>query len=270
VREIKFREKRADNKEIICHTQVEFNDAIKEDDALIILKNTTERIVVNVVAQGNSHVVAQGNSRVEARGDSYVEAWGNSHVTARENSYVEARGDSHVEAWGNSHVTARENSYVVAGGSSSATAFDNAHILITGWLNGQTVETFGNATKKIWEEPRYDKTVLGRLAKKEDGKIVLYKVVDPESLCGLKKGGIKYEIGKESTAPDWNPDENINCGNGLHLCLTAADTLVFGKGKILKCLADPDDVAVCPESIEKVRCRAVTPVAEVNIRGEEK
>jgi hypothetical protein len=46
-------------------------------------------------------------------------------------------------------------------------------------------------------------------------------------------------------------------------------TQLFNEGKILKCLADIKDIVVNPDNLEKVRCRAVTPIAVVDIRGEE-
>jgi hypothetical protein len=35
-------------KKLICHNQKEFDVAIKSDDALIILQDTTERIIIKV------------------------------------------------------------------------------------------------------------------------------------------------------------------------------------------------------------------------------
>jgi len=155
----------------------------------------------------------------------------------------------------------------VAWGNSSADIFDNAHALVIGKLNGREFKTYGNGSIKKYKTPKYNIKILDAF-QKENGKQILYKVVDKKTLCGTCQGGIAYEIGKEVVAPDWDKDKNRECGGGLHLCLKPSHTLQFGKGKILKCLADPKDIVVYPGSIEKVRCRAVTVVAEVNIRGE--
>ena len=49
-------------KQIICHNQKEFDEAAKVDDALIILQDTTELIVIKVRLQENSYAVLRGNS----------------------------------------------------------------------------------------------------------------------------------------------------------------------------------------------------------------
>jgi hypothetical protein len=107
------------------------------------------------------------------------------------------------------------------------------------------------------------------LFEKEGDKQVLYKVVDPDTLCGFQNGSIAYKLGENIIADDFDPDPGRECGGGLHLCFKPLHTLKFGKGKILKCLADPADIVIYPNNIEKVRCRMVTPVSVVDIRGKE-
>src|SRR3990167_5166112 len=101
--------------EIFIKTQAELDALPIKFDSFtrIILKDTTEKIIVRM-ARENSSVEAWGNSSVEARENSSVEAWGNSSVEAWGNSSVVARGNSSVVAWGNSSVMARENSSVEA------------------------------------------------------------------------------------------------------------------------------------------------------------
>ena len=277
-------------KTIICHNQEEFNEAIKKKNTLIVLQDTTERIIVSVEARENSSVEARGNSSVEARENSSVVAWGNSSVEAWENSSVEARGNSSVEAWGNSSVEAWGNSSVVAWGNSSVVAWgnssveawgnssveargnssvsvsDNSHVLVIGEIKNREFKQYDNGSIKIYITPNYDKSVLDRF-KKENEKQILYKSVNPKTDCDYYTGKIKYTIGEEVIAPDFDPNPNIECGNGLHLCFNAITTRRFNKGKILKCLVDPEDIVVYSKNIEKVRCRKVVPVAVVDMKG---
>ena len=245
-------------KTIICHNQEEFNEAIKKKNALIVLQDTTERIIVSVEAWGNSSVVAWENSSVEA--------WENSSVVARENSSVVAWGNSSVVARENSSVEARGNSSVVAWENSSVNVSDNSHVLVIGEINNREFKQYDNGSIKKYIDIKYDKSVLDRF-KKENGKQILYKSVNPKTDCDFYTGNIKYAIGEEVIAPDFDPNPNIECGNGLHLCFNAITTQHFNKGKILKCLVDPEDIVVYSGNIEKVRCRKVVPVAIVDKRG---
>ena len=197
-------------KTIICHNQEEFNEAIKKKNALIVLQDTTERIIVS------------------------------------------------VEAWGNSSVVAWENS--------SVNVSDNSHVLVIGEINNREFKQYDNGSIKKYIDIKYDKSVLDRF-KKENGKQILYKSVNPKTDCDFYTGNIKYAIGEEVIAPDFDPNPNIECGNGLHLCFNAITTQHFNKGKILKCLVDPEDIVVYSGNIEKVRCRKVVPVAIVDKRG---
>ena len=233
--------------EIIVHSQSEFDAIPKDFDGLIVIEKT-----IGVIS-------------VEARGNSSVVAWDNSSVVARGNSRVEARGNSSVVAWDNSSVEARGNSSVVARENSSGKAFDNSRILILD--KSAKFKNYMNAVIQNYVEPKYTKDIFVELAEKEKGKLVLYKSVDPETLCDFYTGKIKYELGQTVECPDWDPDESRECGGGLHLSPTARKTQEFNKGKILKCLVDSEDIVVYSGSIEKVRCKKVFPVAIVDKRG---
>ena len=59
-------------------------------------------------------------------------------------------------------------------------------------------------------------------------------------------------------SPELDPDENIECGNGLHLSPTASKARKYDPfGKILECEVNIDDIAVFSRDISKVRCRKV-------------
>jgi len=233
-------------KKIEVHSQKEFDDVSKEFDGVIVIKNTIE--IISVVARENSSVEARENSHVVARGNSSVVAW--------ENSRVEAWENSSVEAWGNSSVVARENSH--------GKAFDNSRILLCG--TGKW-EKYMNAVLQKYIEPLYTKKLFLEIAEKKKDKVVLYKSVNPDTLRDFYTGTIEYTIGSVVECSDFDPNEDRECGGGLHLAYTARKTQDFNQGKILKCLVDPEDIVVYEKSIEKVRCRKVLPVAVVDING---
>ena len=93
--------------------------------------------------------------------------------------------------------------------------------------------------------------------------IILYKSVNPETLCDFHTGKIKYEIGKVVECFDFNPDKEIECGQGLHLSPTPEMALSYNKGKVLKCEVKKKDIAVYPYNITKVRCKKVKVLDEV-------
>ena len=268
-------------KKIFCKNQSEFDEATKESDVLIILKATTERIVIKTALHGNSSAVLYGNSHAVLYGNSHAELWnnsfvvlhGNSSAVLHENSFVELWNNSSAVLYGNSFVELWNNSSAVLYGNSSGYVFDNAHVLVKDRIKRRELKSYGNGSIKYSKEICYEKNVLD-LFEKENGLQVLYKTVDKKTLCGFQQGGIQYEIGKEVVCPDFDPNPERECGGGLHLCLKPAHTFRFVvgkilKGKILKCLADPADIVIYPKSIEKVRCRAVKVVAEVDIHGNE-
>ena len=95
--------------------------------------------------------------------------------------------------------------------------------------------------------------------------ITLYKSVNPENDCDFYTGKIKYEGVVQ--CPDFDPDENIECGNGLHLSPTASNARKYDpSGKILECEVNIDDIAVFSRNISKVRCRKV--VVKKTVGGE--
>jgi len=89
---------------------------------------------------------------------------------------------------------------------------------------------------------------------------VLYKVVK-ENGTDHHTGKIKYE--NEVICPDWNPNENIQCGNGLHLSPTKAQALSYHQGKVLRCAVKPKDFVIYQGDFSKVRCRRVMVLGEV-------
>ena len=256
----------------------------------------------SVEARGNSSVVAWENSSVEAWENSSVEARGNSSVVAWGSSSVEARGNSSVVAWENSSVGAWENSSVVAWGSSSVEAWGSSRV--EAWENSSvsgfdfsflSILSTSVIVKKLYQyaivrltskiklpkkpktvtiidhskvELKYNKTTFVEYydLEKTSNKVILYKSVNPETLCDFRTNSIKYEGIVE--CPDFNPSKKHECGGGLHLCAKPSQALSFNQGQLLKCEVDLKDIVVYSKNIEKVRCKKVKVLGKCNIKGE--
>jgi len=100
------------------------------------------------------------------------------------------------------------------------------------------------------------KSFLGIYKKniQEDGRILLYKSVKEDN-TDFYSGKIKYAGIVE--CPDWDADENRQCGGGFHLSPTESLARSYNNGKIKKCLVRLIDFVVHPHDITKVRCRKV-------------
>jgi len=251
----------------------------------------------HVEAWGSSHVEARENSHVEARENSHVEARGRSHIVAWEKSHVEAREISHVEAWENSHVVARGNSHVEAWESSHVEAWESSHVearershieasmnaIISVWSKYAVIESLKDyatvvcvgekctikkraktATVKVNPNVEYDIESFAGIYHAnltDNSTIILYKSVNPETSCDFCTGKIKYD--GTVTCPDWDPDPERECGGGLHLSPTPDLALSFNRGKVLKCEVALKDIVVYGRNINKVRCREVRVIGEV-------
>ena len=95
----------------------------------------------------------------------------------------------------------------------------------------------------------------------ENDSVILYKSVDPKTLCDFQTGKVKYE--GLVTCPDFDPSKDRECGGGLHLCATPELTQTFNAGKILKCRVKLQDIVVYGKNIMKVRCKQVEVLGEV-------
>jgi hypothetical protein len=262
-------------KEIKSQKEYEEN---KNFDGILIIKNAIECIILRENSRaelwGNSTAVLWENSRAVLRENSRAVLWGNSTAVLREKSTAVLWENSRAVLWENSRAELREKSRAVLWGNSTAVlrensradGMDNASILK---YNNNKIKLYGNASAKDYIQPVYDRDILNILPDKQDKKIILYKCVDPADNKDFYSHTIKYEIGKETICPDFDNDPERECGGGLHLCFTALETISFNKGKILKCLVNKRDIVIYKYNIQKVRCRKVLPIAEVNLHGDE-
>jgi hypothetical protein len=93
------------------------------------------------------------------------------------------------------------------------------------------------------------------LERPSDDEVVLYKSVNPATMCDYQTGKIKYE--GLVKCPDWDGDASKECGNGLHLSPTPELALSFHQGTVLRCAVKLKDIAVYSKNLTKIRCKQV-------------
>jgi hypothetical protein len=249
-------------KTIIVKTQKEL-DAVK-DDSLIIIDSSPDK------------VIEVRRKIYEIRNKSVVNAYDNAVIQyAYDNAVIQRAGGNAViqRAYDNAVIQYAYGNAVIQYAYDNAViqyAYDNA--VIENLIQESTLLRIDN----IKNLKHHDKTARVVNAKQAihdiisfkiiypenvDGRfITLYKSVNPETLCDFYAGKIKYE--GVVTCPDWDPDQNIQCGNGLHLSPTPEMALSYNQGKVLKCKVALKDIVVFGTDITKVRCKKVEVIGE--------
>ena len=206
---------------------------------------------------GNSHAVLLGNSHAELQGSSHAVLWDNSHAVLWDNSHAELRDSSHAVLWGNSHAVLRGSSHAECRSPYAC-----------GILKSNKAKCTGRHIGDMPISPREYMASCG-VPILDDGSVILYKSVR-ENGCSFKTSAVKYEIGKQTVAPDWDVNANIECGKGLHLSPTPQQADSFNYGVLLACSVKLDDIAPLPafaQYPDKIRVRATVPLYKVDING---
>ncbi len=210
---------------------------------------------------------------VEYSGEQYAVLRENSHAVLRGNSHAVLWENSHAELWENSHAVLRENSHAVLQGNSHAVLRENSHAqcrspYACAILKSITSECIG---RHIGDKSLTPKEYLSNCGIEiKNQYIILYKSVKSD-FCSYKTDNVKYIIGKETVAPDWDKDSDIECGKGLHLSPTIQQARLFNDGGLcLACRVKLSDIANLPafaEYPDKIRVRACIPLYQVNKDG---
>lgn len=172
---------------------------------------------------------------------------------ARDNSSVVARDNSSVVAWGNSSVEAWDNSTINVCSELITLTLAMCAVAIMNGMRCKLIQKGGI----VIERPKMTRELFMSGMEYEDGKVILYKSVNPDTDCDFCTGKIKYTVGTTVECSDFDPDVNRQCGGGLHLSPTKHMAMSYNNGKALKCLANPDDIVVYCDDVSKVRCRKV-------------
>ena len=181
-----------------------------------------------------------------------AELRGNSHAVLWDNSHAELRGNSHAVLWDNSHADC--NSPYACGILKSSTASCEGRHL---------------GDKSI--PPKEYLKACGIPVKNQYA--IMFKSVKPD-FTSFKTDTVKYVLGKEVIAPDWDGTSVVECGKGLHLSPTVQQAMSFGRGRdgiYLACRVKLSDMASLPafaEYPDKIRVRACIPLYQVNEKGE--
>ena len=229
-------------KKIIIKTQAEFDalpDAFAEYTEIHIRSDASSWLSLNRTI-GNAHVVARGSSHVVARGSSHVEAWGSSHVVAAMNASLKIHNDRVII-----EKITQQAIAICLGQCTVEEKDDTAQVIVCPRIL-YDISSFTGI---------YKDNLVGK------NKIILYKSVNPDTLCDFYTGKIKYE--GTVTCPDFDPNPERECGGGLHLSPTPELAMSFNQGKVLKCEVALKDIVVYGHNIDKVRCRKVTVTGEV-------
>ena len=174
---------------------------------------------------------------------------GEDYAELRDNSHAELWDNSHAVLWGNSHVQCRSP-------------------YACGILKSMTAECIG---RHIGDKPLSPKEYLTNCGVEiKNQYVILYKSVR-DNFASYHDNAIKYWLEKEVIAPDWKPNDKIECGKGLHLSPTIQQARNFNDGGIyLACRVKLSDIAPLPayaEYPDKIRVRACTPLYQVDKEG---
>ena len=179
----------------------------------------------------------------------FKEYSGNETAMLQGNSHAELRDSSHANLWENSHAEC-QSPYACA-------ILKSSHAQCIG-------QSFGG---KIISPREYLKACGVSL---KNQYTVLYKSVTKTGY-DHKTEKIKYEIGKEVIAPDWDVKSTGECGKGLHLSPSVGQAIMFNDScAYLACRVNIKDIASLPafaQYPDKIRVRACTPLYKVDKDG---
>jgi hypothetical protein len=214
----------------ICTTQKELDAAVKEKDAYIVIKDTKEWLSV----YGNATIQhVYGNATIK-----YV--YGNATIKS---------------VYDNATIKIYSTDVTIHG------CFMCAVIILIGCVCKIKKKQKTVSIVKIKQVTEYTKQdFINIYGTDKQGNVTLYKSVNPKNNTDFYTGKIKYE--GTVTCPNWNGDNNLQCGNGLHLSPLPHQALNYNDGKLLECKVNKKDFVVYPYDITKVRCKKVTVVGE--------
>ena len=224
------------SEKVICRTQAEVDASARRGDLIVI--DSTWRESSRAVLRESSRAVLRESSSAVLRESSSAVLRGSSSAELRESSRAVLRGSSRAVLRG------RFTGARLIGPDATATGKGTAYRVVT--------------ALDLADYCGLDVT---------HGHVTLYKAICADGTGGGGRG-TTYEVGVEVVAPDWDPDPSIECGRGLHLSPSPEQARRYNGSAVavLACRVALADIAVHEACLDKVRCRAVTPVSVVNER----
>ena len=269
---------------ITVKTQAELDAAIAAGSQGIIIDSPAGVWLsvggsATVRAWGSSTVRAWGSATVRASDSATVRAWGSATVRASDSATVRASGSSSVEAWGSATVEAWDSSTVRASGSATVRASDSATVqaspLVAVYLHSGRAVVHGGTLIDLTAITETDPVTWCAVhgVAVTDGMASLYKATDGDLTAGHSYRPVRYDVGTEPTAPDF--DARNECGGGLHLSPTTGQATTYRSdaSRWVRVEVPVGEIVPIPSllsgAVAKCKVRTCRVVAEVDRDGRE-
>ena len=176
-----------------------------------------------------------------------------------------ARESAHVVAWESAHVEARGNALLRVLDSKVQLKIYQQVVAIAQNCSPKILHQ--DQTAQLFNTIKAIHNIDSFLAIKNllviDGKTTLFKYVRDDFKDHYSRT-LSYEPGNVVHEPNWDPDPERQCGNGLHLSASLDDARCYNSsGRAIACEVALKDIVIYSPDITKVRCRTVKVINEV-------
>ena len=232
-----------------------------------------------VRASGSATVEAWGSATVRASGSATVEAWDSATVEASDSATVRAWGSATVHASGSATVHAWGSATVQASGSATVQASDSATVraspLVAVYLHSGRAVVHGGTLIDLTAITETDPVTWCAVhgVAVTDGMASLYKATDGDLTAGHSYRPVRYDVGTEPVAPDF--DARSECGGGLHLSPTTGQATTYRSdaSRWVRVEVPVGEIVPIPSllsgAVAKCKVRTCRVVAEVDRDGRE-
>ena len=261
---------------IIVKTQAELDAAIAAGSQGIIIDSPAG---VWLSVGGSATVRASGSATVRASGSATVQASGSATVEASGSATVQASGSATVRAWGSATVRASATATVQAWGSATVQASGSATVqaspLVAVYLHSGRAVVHGGTLIDLTAITETDPVTWCAVhgVAVTDGMASLYKATDGDLTAGHSYRPVRYDVGTEPVAPDF--DARSECGGGLHLSPTTGQATTYRSdaSRWVRVEVPVGEIVPIPSllsgAVAKCKVRTCRVVAEVDRDGRE-
>ena len=217
------------------------------------------------IAAGSQGIIIDSPAGVwlSVGGSATVQAWGSATVEASGSATVRASGSATVRAWGSATVRA----------SGSATV--QASPLVAVYLHSGRAVVHGGTLIDLTAITETDPVTWCAVhgVAVTDGMASLYKATDGDLTAGHSYRPVRYDVGTEPVAPDF--DARSKCGGGLHLSPTTGQATTYRSdaSRWVRVEVPVGEIVPIPSllsgAVAKCKVRTCRVVAEVDRNGRE-
>ena len=261
---------------IIVKTQAELDAAIAAGSQGIIIDSPAGVWLsvggsATVRASDSATVQASATATVRASATATVQASGSATVRAWGSATVRASATATVQAWGSATVRASGSATVRA--SDSATV--RASPLVAVYLHSGRAVVHGGTLIDLTAITETDPVTWCAVhgVAVTDGMASLYKATDGDLTAGHSYRPVRYDVGTEPVAPDF--DARSECGGGLHLSPTTGQATTYRSdaSRWVRVEVPVGEIVPIPSllsgAVAKCKVRTCRVVAEVDRDGRE-